>query len=583
MKELKIEGFAGLFDEENAIYPGSLRNMLNFRIENGRLKKREGYEFLASSPYANGKITGLCYGKLLRFDKPYLFYAVSGELMRLDLDTGETARCFYINEDAENVYMFIHNGNIYVLDGFCYCKYDGLYRRTVEGYVPKYLVAASPSGEGTRLESVNILNSHICCEYVGDGTSKDYFLPNDMNYDSTYCIASINGVPVYGVTFDADERKVTFPSAPARYARVDIEVSHTGNIRYLVDNMCYGSFFSGDNDMCLFAWGDKNFPCRRIYSAVGNPEYFPKNSMGNIGTDEFPITDIVRHFDRQIIFTAKGIYYSCVSVSDDGKVTFPVFSVNSEKGNKAPGMVQIVDNDPVFIGETPMILRSTNVRDERKADIFCKEIAGILKNEDLSKAVCCDYSAKSEYWISLPSGVYIYNYKSGAYYRFSPINATRFLEVNGVLYFGAEDGGIYRFRDGLSCDITESGTKAIRAYAETAWFSPEGILCGISAPRIGGSFTPAGRTDFKLCFETEKGSFETRIKRNDFSFDSVRFDDFVFSLADIQVPFTLRLGEKNFHRSRIKIDICEGIAKAEIKSLSLPYNPCGRATIREGE
>jgi hypothetical protein len=183
---------------------------------------------------------------------------------------------------------------------------------------------------------------------------------------------------------------------------------------------------------------------------VPSAEYFPATNYYDIGSNENAITDIVKQYDRQIIFTDGGkAYYSYYELSGSGS-TFPVYPLNDAIGNVAFGQAQLILNNPFTVYKGIYEWSATTVRDERNAVYKSKRVQPSLDGENLSQAITVDYEKKGEYWASIGSQIWVYNYRLDTWYKFSLIDTPScFIEIDGTLYFGTTQGQIMKFDDDL--------------------------------------------------------------------------------------------------------------------------------------
>ncbi|HBL83856.1 MAG: hypothetical protein A2Y17_08050 [Clostridiales bacterium GWF2_38_85] len=219
----------------------------------------------------------------------------------------------------------------------------------------------------------------------------------------------------------------------------------------------------GGNDTRLFVWGNMTAPSYCFYSELVNgltsAEYFPETNY--ISLSGHKINDIIRHYDRQIIFTDKGAFYSYDElVTDDMGVvhhSFPVFTLSSQKGNLAPGQATIIDNCPVTVWYDGIYKWvSTNIRDERNAkhisDRVSKMLAEKMPQPNLYPATMFDFEATGELWVAASDTVFVYNYRLDIWYIYDNIPAYSFVIVANTLFFGTYSGKIARVSEYVSDD-----------------------------------------------------------------------------------------------------------------------------------
>ena len=87
---------------------------------------------------------------------------------------------------------------------------------------------------------------------------------------------------------------------------------------------------------------------------------------------------------------------------------------------------------------------NTQVSDERNASVISERIRESINDLDLSLAITFDYQKKKELWVNVGSNVYIYNYQNDTFYIYDNIEATVFLDIDGVVYYGA-NGTLEKF------------------------------------------------------------------------------------------------------------------------------------------
>jgi hypothetical protein len=111
---------------------------------------------------------------------------------------------------------FVYNNLLYIKDGASYLVYDGKAVKEVEGYIPTTSIGRSAAGGGTIYQDVNLLTGIRKNSFVGDGTSKDYFVDVE-SFDTDYKVRVwVNDKELTtGFTVAASTGKVTFTTAPS--------------------------------------------------------------------------------------------------------------------------------------------------------------------------------------------------------------------------------------------------------------------------------------------------------------------------------------------------------------------------------
>lgn len=457
---ININKFLGVNEQGNTqLQLGEAETMNNFRlVDEFKPRVIEGYVQLFDSIAVDKPIQGRWYGEI---NSAYHFlFACNGHVYDLDL-TDNTYDDLGALADAYTNFFFF-DSKVYIQNGTKYYKWTGTgVIAEVTGYVPIIAITTPPAGGGVPFESVNVLTGEKRQWFSGDGTLTEFQcaetgltsidhvknLVSGTNYTLTtdYTVNLVNG-------------KVTFTVAPINLAdNIEIKwTKGTGN-RSAIEK-CRGEItYNGANDTRVFMWGNADFQNRRYHSGladvnntgfgVPSAEYFPATNYYDIGSNENAITDIVKQYDRQIIFTDGGSAF--YSYYESGP-TFPVYPLNDSIGNVAFGQARLVMNNPLTLYRGVYQWASTSVRDERNAVYMSKRIQPSLDALNLSQAITIDYEKKGEYWVSVGSTVCVYNYRLDAWYKFSLSDTPScFIEIDDVLYFGTAQGQIMKFDDNL--------------------------------------------------------------------------------------------------------------------------------------
>lgn len=110
--------------------------------------------------------------------------------------------------NRQKSYAFVYANTWYFKDGANFLKVDLLKagysaeRVTASAYVPTTSISRKPAGGGALHEDVNLLTGERINTFVGDGTSKDYFL-DSQNIDADYTLkVKVNDKEVTAFTVD---------------------------------------------------------------------------------------------------------------------------------------------------------------------------------------------------------------------------------------------------------------------------------------------------------------------------------------------------------------------------------------------
>ena len=173
-------------------------------------------------------------------------------------------------------------------------------------------------------------------------------------------------------------------------------------------------------------------------------EYFPETGYTLIGSGAL-ITSILRHYDRQLIFTADAAYYSYLEyltgTSDSLIAAFPVLPLSDERGNVPSGQALLVENDPFTLTEAGLCRWiSTNVRDERNAVLVSSAISAALQREDTERARMFHRKRTSELYLWFDTVLYAYHCGLNLFYRYEIPSILGFCQGKEELYFFTAEG-----------------------------------------------------------------------------------------------------------------------------------------------
>ncbi|MBQ3866612.1 MAG: hypothetical protein II776_06890 [Clostridia bacterium] len=501
----RVDRFTGLdclSPREADRLPGASPDMLNFSVTaDGKLEKRRGYEYMFASTAA---LRGIWCGRLGDRD---LYVAVfGGRLFVSGISFREMLPVPGAVPGADPVEIFPFWGKLYLLTGSGIFCTEGDSLAPIEPYEPLLTTATAPSGEGVVVDEINALTPKVYQKYVPDGTSTHYHL-------AVRNVASIDRICRGGADvsddawyWDTASRTVTFLNAPlAGGDDLEIHYSVTQDDPDLAGRVLrcrHAVTFGGANDTRVFLYGCDDAPAMRYHSgmAAGVPcmGYFPALGYTQVG-DGSPITGMLRHYDRQLIFTEKAAYYSTLEyvTEPDGRrrAIFPVLPLADGRGNEAVAQPLLMENEPVTWDRNGLFRWvSTNVRDERNAQCFSFAVNAHLAGWDLSRAVLFNRRSTGELFAVCGTDVLVYRYGTGSFYPYkisgSPIRFMR--EWEGETYFGTGDA---------VCRVT--GWRDGSSEVEACWHSS---FTAVDAPDLEKNLYSG-----EICVDTGEGGAECRV------------------------------------------------------------------------
>jgi len=546
-----IDKFLGLNEStsgDTQLQLGESPSQINFRLTGDyKLRKREGYaELFASLGVFN--VQGIWYGKLS--GTYYLLFAANGNIYKHVAGVNTSVGTL---TDAKT-YFFAFDEKVYMLNGSEYKSWDGTTFQDVSGYVPLIATATPPSGGGTDNEGLNLLTGEKRQTFSADGTATEYQLRELI-------LTSVDVVKVGGVIKVADTDytvnlttgKVTFTTAPVvGVDNIDIQWTKGTGQRSEVTDHKYSMFFGGKNDSRIFMYGNgtNRYIFTGLASGVPSAEYFPALNYREVGSNQFAVTDIVRQYDRQIIYTDGGeAFYSYYDTFYDSLgnviVDFPTQPLNNAIGNVALGQAQLIQNNPITIQNGVYEWQSTSVRDERNAQFISKRVQPSLDLETLSNAITVDWEKRKEYWLAIGTTIWVYNYQLDAWYKFTLTDTpTCFYVIDGDLYFGTSNGQIMKFDKAVYTDngITISATWEMGFYN----FGAEWIRKFMNELWI--SLKPEAKSSVDLTYQTDREA-DSDIYTAVYSlatFTEMDFSDFSYLVNYNPQPFRFKVKAKKF-------------------------------------
>lgn len=458
-------------DGDVHLKPGEASIMENFQItREGHLKLRPGYSQLCT--LSNGNPVRALWTGFVNGNEKYMAVC-GGHLWDVDLNNGTASDCGSIEDGPSHLFGF--SNKLYILSGQEYYCWNGTDEvAPVEGYIPTVVTATAPAGGGTLLQDVNKLTGKKRQQFSPDGEATEFFLV-ETELDE---IISVEGTDI-SYTSDLTAGKITFESAPEKGVNtITITWRKGEGDREKVTKMRFSEFYNGGSDGRVFLYGDGSN--QAIYSGLdenGKPsaEYFPDLNVLAAGEENTPITGMIRHYDRLLVFTSSSAYsaqYSSITLAD-GRVSaaFYVDTLNREIGCTVPGQLLLVENNARTIFRSSIYdwaLITTSTRDERNAkrvsDKVTTTMSEFAENGNLS---VYDDNSRQEYYIFCNGKAIVQNYGNKAWYVYTDFPALCMMMRGEERYFGTANGEImhlsqtYRSSNGKNINaVWESGSMA---------------------------------------------------------------------------------------------------------------------------
>lgn len=441
-------------DGDTGMKMGEAAVMRNFRItRENHLQVRPGYAPICTLAEAGEDgtkhpVRGMWYGYVAGVR--HFLCSCAGHIWDVDMTTWAKTDCGSVPDTAVTFFGFAQK--VYILTGSEYYSWSGEGSvHVVEGYVPIVATASQPTGGGTLLQSVNKLTGKRRQQFSPDGTATKFSLI-ETNVDE---IVSVEGTDIT-YTADLEKGEITFASAPEKGVNTVVITWRKGNgDRGKITGMKFAEFFNGASDSRVFLYGDGTN--ETIYSGLdangsATAEYFPDLNVMAIDSANTPITALIRHYDRLLVFkadSAHSVQYNTLALAD-GTVTaaFYASTLNRAIGCAAPGTALLVENNPRTIFgsacyEWALTVGST--RDERNAKRLSDKVEATLREFDPAKIITMDDERQREYYIICGDQALVHNYGCDAWYLYTNLPVASAVCIDGNVYFGTPDGRIMHF------------------------------------------------------------------------------------------------------------------------------------------
>ncbi len=298
---------------------------------------------------------------------------------------------------------------------------------TDTGYVPLLRPSGVPTADrtdhtltGVPAEPLNRLSDLFRCRYSTDGVGIYYYLPT-FRTDApitvelcrrdgtlTFVAEGDESEPVGGYTLQVDRHggcvwfaqdgaPVALPSEGLRGdLTVTLSVTSRGGAR--PGKMRFGTWYGGDRSGTvsgsrLFLGGEDGFV---MWSAVGDPLYFPATAYAQVGDPDEPVTAFGKQGELLVLFKAHSLYAVEYLRSDTataeqverGEVTdvtatalFPITPIHAEIGCDLPQTVALLGNRLLWAcaAGTVYTLSGTGALSDRRVTVVSEPIRPLLR------------------------------------------------------------------------------------------------------------------------------------------------------------------------------------------------------------
>jgi len=494
-------------------------------------------------------------------------------------------------EDAM-VKIFPFGGKIYVMSREKTVVYTGGRFQEETPYVPLVVTGAAPAGGGTALESFNLLSALRRIDYSADGTSTAYVLPSEAVGITAVTVDNISQNLAQAGSFDPAAHTFAFAAAPVKGVG-NVEFTYTTDAAQAEENRMrilrcpLAEAYNGSTDTRLFVAGDGTNLC--YYTGVPQSGevtalYFPAMNEVAVDMSGSPVTGLVRHYSKLLVFKPDGTYtisYEPVTLTDGRTIAgFYLRSANREFGNEVLGQVQTVNNYPRTVTKDGIYewrITSSYYQDERYAKRISDRVDRSIKSADIGRVVTCDDNYGKTYYVFLNDSlgtVLVNRYDLSRDGVWCVYRSERFRDVKKAMVFGGAmvfvtETEVFYFDEGASVDAPAESTGEslpIGAVWESGYMDFGADFKRKYSSRIYVSMLPESRGRMTVTASTDRREnyMEKVLTAGVFSFENLGFADWTFNLLETPKIQRVRLKVKKFVYYKLIFRVEEPGARATV-------------------
>lgn len=450
--------------------PDALNVYINYEEEGNCIRTRPGYTKIAQF---DGNINGMhMYNNTIMLvhagTKLYLWDNFPSEPEDLEVLSDKMS-------DSKSVF-FVFDKKLYINDGMNYLVYDGLLKNVAEdAFIPTTSIGRKPLGGGTMHQDVNVLQAKRINQFIGDGTSKDYYLDATEidSIDSVY----VNDIEVTDYTYSLILGRVSFniaPTKPLLSGTDNVIITYSKRASGYIDRISKCTI-SQVFDNRVFFTGNPTYKNAIFHSELNNPAYISDLSYYQDGTSDSAIKSITVGNNILWVFkepnqkNATVFYHIPTTDHENGRI-YP-----SKQGNVSIGCYAESINfsdDIVFLSKYGLEGINGDIEQEQLLAHRSSLVDNkMINTNNFDKANMCEWKGYLlilvDKYIFLADSRQRYQSVSGIEYEWylwdiENSKPSLLKELKGELYIASKDGSIYKVEG------TNDNGKTINSY----WTTP---------------------------------------------------------------------------------------------------------------
>ena len=504
------------------------------------------------------------------------------------------AQSNYLDEEASHKDLFIIDGRTYLQFNSQTEIIKPVYG---SGKVPTVTIAKAPNGGGTPYYALNRLQPGFEELFIGDGTSKQFYLSFSELDETTPRVWVRNSdtgawdEKVYGTDFTVNYRlgMIQFVTAPWNAQQLSGEDNvkiraYRTVIRYAnsINKCAFGTLFGvgGATDR-LFLGGNPDTPNYDYYSQDNDATYFPDTYYSVLGVSASAIKGYARvnnylatfkdeNEPSQSVFIREGDL-----VVDENQISNPAFKlINTLQGNGAisPYTFGYLQAEPLFLTKAGIYaITAQDITGEKYGQSRSFYVNGYLLEEpNMDEAYAIVYN--DQYILALNNHLYILDglqatrtdksepYATRQYVGFycTGIPANVMWTYQDALWFGTTDGKVCKFfTDVESLESYNDNGKAIYCCWETPDLDGKLFYKNKTFRYFAIRMMSALKTSIRM-YSKKLGSWS--LVKDDqqtglvFDFEFIDFERFSFSTDTTEKVAHTKLRVKKVDKARFKVE-----------------------------